>query len=624
MVLSQFPASLLQWRIGGASDQEPRQFKIGTVGSMYSTLDPVNTVAALPRVRDELKKRAIDQATDALFRARSGNYEPEVDLTTLLEACLHSPWLLCSAEAGVAWLAPSPSECDQETVEAAVRLVAALDVPIPVVDQFARQLTQSRPEPVAFLSIPDTHRFQPWEVAWVSGSPERLEELARSVGDFIRSRLEQSLRRTGTVDPWLAEDESGGAMVSEAVESLCASLSEHATAIAPPFVTRDYTIRVEPLAPKHWHRYQNRRVRLAVSLRDDDLTFDLNVAGSGLAVWAGFAIEEAMREVDLELSAEIHALVARSHVSQDDPERAPRKEPSLGERTRLYVLDEPERHLHPHAQEQAARWLSRRVDGRTSLLLATHALPFLSLPGDEVEYALVSRDADRMTRADSITADVWGALDQRTSEAGLGSRAQLIQIARAFLIVEGEHDEAVIRHFYSHALDRHRIVVLPSRGARKVRSLIEAELLALIDVPMIILFDDIHAAEIVGETAPSRKDVAAHALWEMLQHWPAERKQPHVLDFALPDIYCALPEACVRQAVKSRGGSFPGWDEIIQAFEIESEGLGFKEFFVRRSSLPQKTDTTTLLHEILENCRVNARPQLKSAIDEVIERAQSV
>ena len=307
-----------------------------------------------------------------------------------------------------------------------------------------------------------------------------------------------------SADPWLTENEGGGAIVSEAVEGICSSLSEHATAIAPPFVTRDYDIRVEPLASVHWHRYRERRVRLAVSLRGNDQDFDLRVAGSGLAVWAGFAIEEAMREVDLELDSELRALpVFPTEVDpRDDLERAPGVEPPLGERTCLYVLDEPERHLHPHAQEQAARWLAGRIDRRTSLLLATHALPFLSLPTDDVEYSLVSRSSDRVTRCESITADVWGALDERTSEAGLGSRAQLLQIARAFLIVEGAHDEAVVRHFYSHELDRHRIVLLPARGAQKVRSLIEAELLALLDVPMIILFDDIHAAQIVGGTTP--------------------------------------------------------------------------------------------------------------------------
>ena len=260
----------------------------------------------------------------------------------------------------------------------------------------------------------------------------------------------------------------------------------------------------------------------------------------------------------------------------------------------------------------------------TDIALAGYARAPVSLLANRRRRVLArSRCSDRVTRSESITADVWGTLDQRTSEAGLGSRAQLLQIARAFLIVEGAHDEEVVRHFYREALDRNRIVVLPSRGAQKARSLIEAELLALLDVPMIILFDDIHAAQILAKTAPSRKDVAAYALWEMLQHWPPERKQPHVLDFDLPDIYCVLPEDCVRRAVKELGGSFPGWETIIEAFKTESEGLGFKPFFLKRSGLGQQTDSTALLADILEICRLEPRDELRAAMAEVVERARA-
>jgi hypothetical protein len=70
-------------------------------------------------------------------------------------------------------------------------------------------------------------------------------------------------------------------VISESVRELCERLSEHATAIAPLFVTRVYDIRVEPLEQEQWNSYGDRRIRLALVRRDAGESFDLAVAGSG-------------------------------------------------------------------------------------------------------------------------------------------------------------------------------------------------------------------------------------------------------------------------------------------------------------------------------------------------------
>jgi hypothetical protein len=81
----------------------------------------------------------------------------------------------------------------------------------------------------------------------------------------------------------------------------------------------------------------------------------------------------------------------------------------------------------------------------------------------------------------------------------------------------------------------------------------------------------------------------------MLEHWPATRKPPHVVEYVLPDIYCALPEQCVQQVVLDRGGSFAGWTKLIKMFGDDTTGRGFKPFFLAESKLPIKTDTTARL-----------------------------
>ena len=126
---------------------------------------------------------------------------------------------------------------------------------------------------------------------------------------------------------------------------------------------------------------------------------------------------------------------------------------------------------NPRAQEHVAAWVVGLAQRGASVILASHALPFLALPTDEVEYVLVARDLNRMTRTTPITADVWGALDRFAEEAGVSSRAQMLQVVRGFIIVEGEHDAKVLNHFFHERLERARVQVLPTRGAKKVRSL---------------------------------------------------------------------------------------------------------------------------------------------------------
>jgi energy-coupling factor transporter ATP-binding protein EcfA2 len=444
------------------------------------------------------------------------------------------------------------------------------------------------------------------------------DDLAKEVELFIRRKLRIDIDwlrppKWGTAahleqlesgrEHWLERREDGWFRVHSDVASECARLSEASSELAPEFIRARYRIAVIANDPDQWRRAGRVSVLLVPHGGTSDEGYDLARSSSAMATWSGYAVAEVLRRAYSEL--------------EDRPGAASPLQT-------VYLIDEPEQHLHPRAQEEVATWLTNLSRPGASVILATHALPFLALPSQNVEYLLISRRRDRSTSIESITSDVWGALDRRVREAGLGSRAQLIQLARAFLIVEGAHDEAVIRHFYREQLERERIVVLPARGAQKAKSLIEAELLAMIEAPMIILFDDIRAHAVVAATTPpSKKDVAAYAVWEMLRHWPPERKQPHVVSFELPDIYCALPDECVRQIVKTRKGSFSGWQPIIDSFSAEATTVGFKSFFLKKCGLPAETDTTELLSEILERCRRPARDELNRGISETLERARS-
>ncbi|UTI66145.1 AAA family ATPase [Paraconexibacter antarcticus] len=62
---------------------------------------------------------------------------------------------------------------------------------------------------------------------------------------------------------------------------------------------------------------------------------------------------------------------------------------------RLLVVDEPERHLQPRLQREAAKWLGELAARRHApLLVATHSSAFLTLPGDSATYVSVHRSAE--------------------------------------------------------------------------------------------------------------------------------------------------------------------------------------------------------------------------------------
>jgi hypothetical protein len=170
------------------------------------------------------------------------------------------------------------------------------------------------------------------------------------------------------------------------------------------------------------------------------------------------------------------------------------------------------------------------------------------------------------------------------------SAAQLIQLTRAILLVEGKHDEQVIEHFYGDELRRARIEILPIRGTSKTKLLVEAELLRRLRIPLYILFDK----TLSEDSSESR------AIRELVNYWPDTDPAPTRIAFAPPDIFFALPEDAVRRVLKSSFDvAFPGWSTI----EKEASAAGAasaKRFFFESLGLPDDQDR--VLEAILGEC----------------------
>src|SRR5207249_2308412 len=79
--------------------------------------------------------------------------------------------------------------------------------------------------------------------------------------------------------------------------------------------------------------------------------------------------------------------------------RAAFRESTISSPIRLWLLDEPEAHLHLNAIRDLREWLVRRNDEGVGLVVATHALELLDLPTERAEFLLLTRDAERGSRA---------------------------------------------------------------------------------------------------------------------------------------------------------------------------------------------------------------------------------
>lgn len=396
---------------------------------------------------------------------------------------------------------------------------------------------------------------------------------------------------------WLEREGEADVIRASAREG-CAELSAEATRIAPPFVRGRYEIVIRPLLGSERADFSGRKVQIALRERAGERMLDLSVAGSGTRTWAQYSIREAMRTLAR----------ARAPSGEEQP------------RMTIYVVDEPERHLHPTAQEEVAQWIADRVGDGAGAIIATHAPPFLDLPYEGTEYYCVARDGEgTTTRATRVTEDLLGAIAESAAEMGL-SPVHAVQLTRAWLVVEGDHDVRVLRHFYGRELNRARVAILPLRGVKEALALLQLGHLSTIGKPLYVIFDSVRAEWVTGGTPPtglpSREEKEVDQLRRL---WTDENVDLRVEPFSAPDIICALPPDAVERALadafRGRAGTFPGWRPIVESYEAAGSKGRFKDFALKQMQLSATADE--FIKEVLE--RSDRTPLLGSELHRSIE-----
>src|SRR5690606_1517146 len=81
------------------------------------------------------------------------------------------------------------------------------------------------------------------------------------------------------------------------------------------------------------------------------------------------------------------------------------------------------------------------------------------------------------------------ALDGVAEEMGL-RRADLLQLQRMVLFVEGVHDQAVLEAYVGDVLRRERVLVLPMHGTHNAMALADSEILWELGIPVGVFTDN--------------------------------------------------------------------------------------------------------------------------------------
>jgi hypothetical protein len=259
----------------------------------------------------------------------------------------------------------------------------------------------------------------------------------------------------------------------------------------------------------------------------------------------------------------------------------------------VLLVDEPELHLHPSAQREVRDWLLRRSGEETFVVLATHSPAFLELPTEQACLSLVHLE-EGVTRIAEVGDDLIGRLEALGEDLGLG-RAGVLQLTRAAVIVEGEHDLKVLQHFLGNELKRERVLMIPLRGARNAEALAfyETGFLARLGVPVRVVFDT---------ASDEGSDMERRAVQEV--RFLRERGHDAlVIRYEEPDVMCALPETAVRRAYPE--SRFPGWPELISSWR-RSTRKHFKEWALRRIGIDN--GPSTFIETVLAACSTDDKP----------------
>ena len=259
-------------------------------------------------------------------------------------------------------------------------------------------------------------------------------------------------------------------------------------------------------------------------------------------------------------------------------------------RPRILLVDEPEQHLHPHAQRVIARWAAEQGRQNRAVVVATHSPAFFDLPPEQAAVCEVRRVGHHTSVRPLRPVHGPDAVERARRlgfELGLG-RDALAQLTRAVAVVEGDWDRRLLHRYFGADLAEQRILVVVLQGSDEVGGLADAAVIPALGVPVIALLDEVRAAS-AADLAALRDPLskAERALRDLAADLG---NRLHVVRYEDPDVICALPEAAVRAAYPTV--DMPGWVPLLEEWEADQAGedprTPFKRWVLKRMGLPKR------------------------------------
>lgn len=303
----------------------------------------------------------------------------------------------------------------------------------------------------------------------------------------------------------------------------------------------------------------------------------------------------------------------------------------LARHRRFFVVDEPERHLHPNLQREAAAWLRDAARQRGApCLVATHSTPFLGLPSDgaDVLYVYVTRD-DGGARCEPFDPGSLRTLDDMTASLGF-DRGELLTTVSMFLVVEGIHDPFVLERVFGGELRAARIALLPMDGIANYQAVLEADALWRYTTAEVAITTDkfdrgwleqvISDPEKAKELRKSDAQEETKLLGKLIGIAQRHGKTIHLLGHRGADLIDVLDEEVVVQVFPK----YPGHEVAKQRWQAEVDS-GVKSnqrkvFFEREFGIPATVDSYIRLADAHAAAEVKPAP-LQAIVDQAMQIA---
>ena len=415
-------------------------------------------------------------------------------------------------------------------------------------------------------SLPSLVEFNP------SHGPEGPEKVAEDLICELLRDLVPGMAMVGDFEAHLFSEIVLGALAHRVAELL----SERSTEILPAFVREVGHLKITIAPQDEWHQR-----RTHVELVGIDEVTPVRYAASGVKAWCLASLRFAAAEFGASEWATDEQIQRGSKV---DSSKLSIPRPEM--RPLMYLVDEPEAHLHPTAVRDTIDVLDHLARHATGgVMVATHSLEFLGNPRRHVVPYVV---ANRVATSCAAGVD---ELTLRAREIGV-SVGSVLSSARGILLVEGIDDKWAYSTFTDEALERSFVHMLCLHGMRDARVVIpQLDLIFSLEIPIYIALDHVRRSILKDLLAGNRTDRVHTEERELGELATAlEGRAVAVAPFAKVDVIEALPDQAIEMALAALGGKapWPGWKVLSPriATRFEDERTKFKEAFEMETGVP--------------------------------------